>query len=266
MTSIAPSAATAFRELHHRPGEPLLLPNAWDHASAAALAAAGFGAIGTTSLGVAATAGLRDGAGRTRTETLRLAHRLVGGGFLLSVDIEDGYSDDPAEVADLAAELAEAGAVGINLEDGRADGGLTPPHLHAAKITAIRSAVPWLFVNARTDTHWLREGDAEETASRLAAYQDAGADCAFVPGLTDPASIAAAVAATTLPVNVLASPDGPSLTSLADLGVRRVSLGGLLFRVALGAAVDTAVALRTTGVLPPMPHVPDYAAVQALTE
>ncbi|MEU3496735.1 isocitrate lyase/phosphoenolpyruvate mutase family protein [Kitasatospora cineracea] len=263
--STAGDSAAAFRELHHRPGAPLLLPNAWDHASAAALAAAGFPAVGTTSLGVAAAAGLPDGAGRTRAETLRLARRIGGGSFLLSVDVEGGFSDDPAEVADLAAELAEAGAVGVNLEDGRADGGLTPPRLHAAKISAVKSAVPRLFVNARTDTHWLGGGRGAETAPRLAAYRDAGADGVFVPGLTDPAAIAAAVDATALPLNVLAAPDGPSLTRLAGLGVRRVSLGSLLFRLALGAAVDTAVGLRANGVLPPAPAVPGYAEVQALT-
>ncbi|MGA5818057.1 isocitrate lyase/PEP mutase family protein [Kitasatospora sp. NPDC094028] len=262
----AADAATAFRDLHHRPDAPLLLPNAWDHASAAALAEAGFAAIGTTSLGVAAAAGLPDGAGRTRAETLRLARRIGGLPALLSVDIEGGFSDDPAEVAALAAELAEAGAVGINLEDGRADGSLTPPRLHAAKITAVKSAVPRLFVNARTDTHWLRTGDARETALRLAAYQDAGADGVFVPGLPDPAAITAAVDTTALPLNVLATPDGPSLPRLADLGVRRVSLGSLLFRLALGAAVDTATHLRTHGSLPRTPTLPAYAAVQALAD
>ncbi|MFD7630065.1 isocitrate lyase/phosphoenolpyruvate mutase family protein [Streptomyces sp. NPDC059851] len=264
MSTVSASAAIAFRELHHRPGAPILLPNAWDHASAAALAVAGFPAVGTTSLGVAASAGLPDGAGRTRAETLRLARLLGGGPFLLSVDVEGGFSDDPAEVAGLAAELAEAGAVGVNLEDGRADGGLTPPCLHAAKITAVKAAVPWLFVNARTDTHWLRGGHEAETVSRLAAYRDAGADGVFVPGLTDPASIAAAVNATALPLNVLATPHGPSLARLAELGVRRVSLGSLLFRLALGAAVDTAVSLRANGVFPQTPAAPGYAAVQNL--
>lgn len=262
----AAANAAAFHELHDRPGEPLLLPNAWDHASAAALAAAGFPAIATTSLGVSAAAGLPDGTGGTRAEMLRLARRFGHGRFLFTVDIENGYSDDPAEVADLAAELAETGAVGVNLEDGRADGGLTPPHVHAAKIAAIKAAVPLLFVNARTDTHWQREPDTAETVSRLAAYQDAGADGVFVPGLTDPAAIAEVVAAIPLPLNLLAPTGGPSLKALADLGVRRVSLGGLLFRIALGAAVDAAVALRTDGVLPAMPDVPGYAAIQALAE
>ncbi|WP_042374445.1 isocitrate lyase/PEP mutase family protein [Streptacidiphilus neutrinimicus] len=269
MTStVGRAGATAFRALHHDTGgsgTPLVLPNAWDHASAAALAAAGFAAVGTTSLGVAAAAGLPDGAGRTREETLRLARLLGGGAFLLSADAEGGFSDDPAEVAAFAAELAEAGAVGVNLEDGRADGSLTPPRLHATKIAAVKAAVPWLFVNARTDTYWLRQGREAETAARLAAYRDAGADGVFVPGVTDPDGIAAAVAATDLPLNVLASPGGQTLARLAELGVRRVSLGSLLFRAALGAAVHTVLTLRADGVLPPLPQTPDYASVQALT-
>ncbi|RAG87504.1 isocitrate lyase/phosphoenolpyruvate mutase family protein [Streptacidiphilus pinicola] len=264
------ASADAFRELHHRPGEPLLLPNAWDHASACALAEAGFAAVGTTSLGVAAAAGLPDGAGRTRGETLRLVRQLArpirSGRLLLTVDIEGGFSDDPAEVAALAGELAGAGAVGVNLEDGRADGGLTPAPLHAAKIRAVKAAVPWLFVNARTDTHWLRRGDLAETTSRLAAYQDAGADGVFVPGLAEEGSVVAAVGATGLPLNVLAVPGGPSLARLAELGVRRVSLGSLLFRLGLGTAVDAAVRLRAGDALPSAPRALDYGAVQALTE
>ncbi|WP_174514876.1 isocitrate lyase/phosphoenolpyruvate mutase family protein, partial [Streptacidiphilus anmyonensis] len=125
--TVGRAGADAFRALHHRPGELLLLPNAWDHASAASLAAAGFAAVGTTSLGVAAAAGLPDATGATRAETLRLARVIGRGAFLLSVDIEGGFSDDPGEVAALAVELSEAGAVGVNLEDGRADGSLTPP-------------------------------------------------------------------------------------------------------------------------------------------
>jgi 2-methylisocitrate lyase-like PEP mutase family enzyme len=133
--------------------------------------------------------------------------------------------------------LAAAGAVGINLEDGRADGSLSPVGLHAAKIAAVKAAVPDLFVNARTDTHWLG-GHEEETAGRLAAYRSAGADGVFVPGLSDPARIAALVRTCELPLNVLHTPTGPTVAELGALGVRRVSLGSLLFRCALGAAVQ----------------------------
>ncbi|WP_406091350.1 isocitrate lyase/phosphoenolpyruvate mutase family protein [Kitasatospora purpeofusca] len=261
---------TPFAALHRRPGEPLLLPNAWDHASAAVLAEQGFAAIGTTSLGVAAAAGLPDGAAATRDETLRLARRLGRSGrYLLSVDVENGFSDDPSEVAVLAVELAESGVVGINLEDGRPDGTLTPAAVHTAKIAAIKDAVPALFVNARTDTHWLAVPDpVEETGRRLAAYERAGADGLFVPGLTDPAAAARICGAVTAPLNVLYSPTGPALAELAALGVARVSLGSLLYRTALAAAVSTALAVRggepAAGGSADSAGIPGYAAVRSL--
>ncbi|MFE3183417.1 isocitrate lyase/phosphoenolpyruvate mutase family protein [Streptomyces violascens] len=233
---------TAFARLHHQ-AAPLLLPNAWDYASAAALAAQGFPAIGTTSLGVAAAAGLPDGAGATVEATVALARRLGQGSFLFTIDAEGGFSDNPAEVAELARRLYEAGASGINLEDGRADGTLASAELHAAKISAIKAAVPALFVNARTDTYWLGRQE-EGTAERLAVYEQAGADGVFVPGLSDPDKIAALTAALVVPLNILYTPDGPTLDDLAVLGVRRVSVGSLLYRRALAAAMATAADLR----------------------
>ena len=259
-----PGGARAFGALHHDAGTPLLLPNAWDHASAAALAAEGFAAVGTTSLGVAAAAGLRDGAGAARAETLAVARRLGGGAWLLSVDAEGGFSDDPDEVAAFVGELAQAGAVGVNLEDGRADGTLAPVEVHAAKVAAVKAAVPGVFVNARTDTHWLRPAGPDETAPRLAAYQQAGADGVFVPGLSDPERIAALVRTLDVPLNVLYAPDGPTLAELGALGVARVSLGSLLFRRALGAAVAAAADVRA-GRRPAGP-LPGYDAVQALSD
>jgi 2-methylisocitrate lyase-like PEP mutase family enzyme len=233
---------TEFRALH-RPGRPFVLPNAWDVASAAALARAGFRAIGTTSLGVAAAAGIRDGEGASKTETLALVGRLASVDCLLTVDIEGGFSDDPAEVAALVGGLAELGVVGVNIEDGRADGTLRPVHLHASIIAAVKRVVPEMFVNARTDTWWLRVAQ-DRTAERLAAYADAGADGVFVPGLSEPSRIAAVVAAVDRPLNVLYPASGPSLRQLADAGVARVSTGSLLFRVGLQASVDAALAAR----------------------
>lgn len=229
---------TSFSALHHS-DTPLLLPNVWDHASAALLAAQGFEAIGTTSLGVAAPAGLPDGAAATRVLTLSLTRLLGTGPYLLSVDAEDGFAQDPDEVAELARELAAAGAVGINLEDG-----LGPTDLHAAKIAAVKAAVPDLFVNARTDTHWLGDGDERETIRRLDAYQQAGADGVFVPGLSDPAGITTVLKTLDVPLNILYSPSGPTVAHLGDLGVRRISLGSLLYRRALGAALETVADIR----------------------
>ncbi|WP_030676523.1 isocitrate lyase/PEP mutase family protein, partial [Streptomyces sp. NRRL B-1347] len=232
----------AFRALH-RTGSPLLLPNAWDHASAAALARAGFPAIGTTSLGVAAAAGKADATGAAREETLRLARGIARLPALITVDIEGGFGDRPDEVADLARELTEAGVVGVNLEDGRPDGTLTAVDAQCALIRAVKDAVPDLFVNARTDTYWLGAGGAPETERRVDAYQRAGADGVFVPGVRDEAVIAGLVGALEpldVPLNVLHAPDGPSPARLAALGVRRVSTGSLLFRAAVQQAVDVA--------------------------
>ncbi|MGA5115220.1 isocitrate lyase/PEP mutase family protein [Streptomyces pseudogriseolus] len=254
----APAArpAETFAALH-RQDHPLLLPNAWDHASAALLHAHGFSAVGTTSLGVAAAAGLPDGARATREETLRITGALGTLPCLLSVDAEDGFSDDPGEVAAFAAELRARGAVGVNLEDG-----LGPADLHLAKIRAVRAAAPGLFVNARTDTYWL--GDGEGTVERVLAYRDAGADGVFVPGLADPDAIAGLVRALDgCPLNVLYTPDGPSLSHLADLGVRRVSLGSLPYRRALGAALDAVLAVRE-GRSAGEGTVPSYREVQDL--
>ncbi|OLZ67469.1 phosphonomutase [Streptomyces sp. IMTB 2501] len=253
----AQPTVTTFAGLHHRPGEPLLLPNAWDHASAAALAARGFPAIGTTSLAVAAAVGLPDGAGATREQTLSLALALGSEPYLLSVDAEDGFSRDPGEVAELARELWIMGVAGVNLEDA-----LGPSGRLAAKVAAVKAAVPGLFVNARTDTYWSGDGDERDTLRRLDAYQQAGADGVFVPGLTDPGRIAALVRHLDVPLNILYSPAGPTVAQLAGLGVRRVSLGSLLYRRALGAALD-AVADIAAGRTPDG-TTPTYAEVRAL--
>ncbi|NLU70358.1 isocitrate lyase/phosphoenolpyruvate mutase family protein [Streptomyces sp. HNM0574] len=255
-------AADAFARLHRQPDGPLLLPNAWDAASATALAEQGFPAVGTTSLGVAAAAGLPDGAGATASRTVALARALGRGPFLLTVDAEGGFSDDVHEVAALARTLQEAGASGINLEDGRPDGTLAPARLHAAKIAAVKAAAPGLFVNARTDTHW-HGHHPDRTLARLAHYEQAGADGVFVPGLTDPDTIAALTGALTAPLNILYSAAGPSLAELTALGVRRVSLGSLLYRTALAAAVTTATAVRA-GQRPPGDAPPTYDEVDRL--
>ena len=224
----------------HRPGDPLFLPNAWDFASAAALARAGFDAVGTTSLGVAASHGLPDGRGLARAVTVALARRLSRIPVMVSVDIEAGFSDDAGEVAELAAELFDAGVVGINLEDGRPDGSLAPLPAQQAKIAAVVTRVPSLFVNARTDTHWpAPSGDLTETLARANAYRDAGAHGIFVPGLVAPDDIARV--AEVGPLNVLLQPGRVSFADAAAAGAARVSCGSLLFRAALGAAVATAL-------------------------
>ncbi|WP_328328716.1 MULTISPECIES: isocitrate lyase/PEP mutase family protein [unclassified Streptomyces] len=256
-----------FRALHQPTAEgPLVLPNAWDHASAAALAEAGFRAIGTTSLGVAAAAGKPDATGDARAETVQLALGLVRLDALISVDIEGGFSTDPAEVGRFAAELAYAGVVGVNIEDGRTDGTLADQDRQCEVIRAVKDAAPQLFVNARTDTYWL-PGHTEETARRADAYQRAGADGLFVPGLQDGHAISALIRDLAVPLNILVSPGGPSAEGLAALGVRRISCGSLLFRAALHAAVNTARAVAESTALPAgTSGIPSYAAAQALSE
>jgi 2-methylisocitrate lyase-like PEP mutase family enzyme len=225
---------TAFSDLH-RPGAPLILPNAWDYISAAALVDAGFAAIGTTSLGVAAANGRPDAEGETRVETVALVRQLTTLPGLLTVDIEAGFGD-PAGVA---TEVAALGAVGVNIEDG-----LGSVDRQAESIAAIKQAVPGLFVNARTDTHWLQDRpDLADTLRRLTAYVEAGADGVFVPGLADPDDIRRVVAGIDAPLNVLALAGGQTVAELGALGVARVSTGSLLFRAAVGAAVATARAV-----------------------
>ncbi|MFB9237075.1 isocitrate lyase/phosphoenolpyruvate mutase family protein [Plantactinospora siamensis] len=263
---------TRYDEFHalHRPGTPLLLPNAWDVASAAALAAAGHPAIGTTSLGVAAAAGKPDAAAAARVETVALARALGRLPALLTVDIEAGFTDVPAEVADLVAELAGTGVVGVNLEDGRPGGGLDDPARHSAKIELVREQAPQVFLNARVDTYWADPAGGDErlvdTVARARRYLDAGADGIFVPGLARHADIETVVdGLAPAPLNVLFLPDGHVLPELAALGVARVSTGSLLFRAALGTAVAVADALRAGG-RPEASGIPGYAEVQRLAE
>ncbi|GAA0395691.1 isocitrate lyase/phosphoenolpyruvate mutase family protein [Micromonospora gifhornensis] len=233
----------------HRAGDPLVLPNVWDVASARLLVEAGFPALGTTSLGVAATNGLPDGVGATEAESLALIRRLAALPVQLTADIETG------SVA-AAVAVAEAGAVGVNVEDA-----LRPAAEHATLIRSVKREVPELFVNARTDTHWQRPGDLAEAISRVRCYADAGADGVFVPGLSEPADIAAVVAAVEVPVNILFLPDRHTVAALAELGVRRISTGSLLFRAALAAIVETATAVRDGH--PIHPNLPPYAQVNA---
>ncbi|MGY1652474.1 isocitrate lyase/PEP mutase family protein [Geodermatophilus sp. SYSU D01119] len=255
--SADPHGRAAFRALHAGPA-PLLLPNAWDVASALALAADGHPAVGTTSLGVAAAAGLPDAARAARAATLDLAGRLAGLPVPVTVDLEDGLSDDPAEVAALVAGLP---AAGVNLEDSTG-GRLADPGRHAAKVAAVADAAPGVFVNARVDTYWLGErADLATTLERARRYVAAGADGVFVPGRLTADEIAVLAAELPVPLNVLAGPDHPP-PRLAGLGVRRVSTGSLLFRAALDAAVAVARRLRDGQ---PAPPATPYAEVDART-
>lgn len=251
----------------HRADTPLVLPNAWDHATAAALVERGFPAIGTTSLGVAIAVGKPDGVGGTREETVRLGAGIARLPVPVSVDVEGGFAERPEDVAALGAELVRAGVAGINIEDGRADGTLTDADHQVAVIAAIKQAAPTLFVNARTDTYWAGGPDAspDETVRRIRAYRAAGADGVFVPGVQDEAVIEKLVGATDAPLNILYSPTGLSRARLAQLGVRRISTGSLLFRVAVRSAVDLAWSVAHDGAAT-AGDAPTYAQAQAMSE
>ncbi|WP_293698676.1 isocitrate lyase/phosphoenolpyruvate mutase family protein [uncultured Agrococcus sp.] len=234
--------ALSFRNLHNA-DDPLLLPNAWDFASAAAFVQRGYSAVGTTSLGVAASHGLPDAGGATYRETMALARSLVRLPVPVSVDIEAGFGMAPEP---LAAELQEIGVAGVNLEDGRGDA-LAPLAEHRALVRDFKRAAPDMFVNARVDTHWLGLQE-EETRERALAYAAAGADGVFVPGLRDAEQIGALVADLgATPLNLLAQ---LPLDWLRELGVRRVSTGSLPFRAALTQAVSTVDVYRSGGAVP----------------
>jgi 2-methylisocitrate lyase-like PEP mutase family enzyme len=245
----------SFRDLHYA-DEPLLLPNAWDVSSALAFYDAGYRAVGTTSFGVAASAGHPDGGRASKEPTSRLARQLRNVPVYVSADVEDGYHDDPEVVAEYVSGL---GVAGINIEDST-DEKLINPKAHAAKVAAIKKLSPEVFVNARADTYWLdQEANVVATLKRAEAYVEAGADGIFVPGATDPADLRQLTANIPLPVNVLVVP-GLSLAELADLGVRRVSTGSLPYRAAIDAAVQVAQNVRN-GVPPPAATA--YPAMQA---
>jgi 2-methylisocitrate lyase-like PEP mutase family enzyme len=235
----------SFRDLHYA-DEPLLLPNAWDVSSALAFYDAGYRAIGTTSLGVAASAGHPDGGRSSRQPTSNLVRQLRKLPVYVSADIEDGYHDDPEVVAGYVSDL---GVDGINIEDSTGEK-LISPQAHASKISAIKKRSPEVFVNARIDTYWLdQDANVAATLERAEAYVEAGADGIFVPGASEPSDLRRLTANIPVPVNVLVVPQ-LSLAELAELGVRRVSTGSLPYRAAIDAAVEVANNIRN-GARPP---------------
>ena len=230
--------ARRFRELHA--AGTFVLLNAWDAGSAILLARAGVPAIATTSSGVSWAHGVRDGQRLSRSEAVAAVAAIVRAvDCPVSADLESGYGPGPGDVAATIEAAIAAGAVGANLEDRPGPGPevLRPiddqcARLAAAREAADRSGVP-LVLNARTDVYLARVGEPAERETlvieRAAAYAKAGADCVFVPGLSDPDVIARIVAAAPGPVNVLLAPGaGVSIAQLAQAGVRRISTGHLI--------------------------------------
>lgn len=265
--------AQRLRSLHVR-GRPLLLPNAWDAGSARLFAGLGFDAIATTSGGLAWSLGHADGEQLPLAEVLAAVRRIVRVTELpVSVDFEGGYGRTPAEVADSVRAMLEAGAAGINLEDGIGHAKLREPGEAAERIAAARAAaegagVP-LVINARVDVWLLETGESvakrlDEALRRARAYLAAGADCVYPIGLADRDTIGSLVSALAAPVNVGVRPGLPALDELARLGVARVSTATRLALVALSAARDAAQALRRSGRLEAPDGALTYADLQRL--
>jgi 2-methylisocitrate lyase-like PEP mutase family enzyme len=245
----------SFHDLHHH-NVPFVLPNAWDVPSALGYLHDGFTAIGTTSFGVSSSGGHADGGRATREANIALAAALARLGCYVSVDVEDGYSDDPAAVAEYVAELPVAG---INIEDSTEEQ-LVDPAAAAAKISAIKYRSPDVFVNARVDTYWLnQDANPAATIERAQRYVDAGADGVFVPLANDRNELADITRNIARPVNTLPVP-GLTLADLGELGVARVSTGSIPYSAGLYAAAQAARAVRDGSPLPPSTPYPQLQA------
>ena len=249
--------AQLFRHMHDR-ASVLLLPNAWDAASARLFARAGFSAVATTSAGVAWSLGYADGEQAPLDDVLAATARIAHAVDLpVTADIESGYGATPDAVAETVRAVIATGAVGINIEDGlHASGQLRAiddavARIRAARTAADQAGVP-IVINARTDSYLRPFGDSpalrlDETVRRGRAYFAAGADCLYPIGLADAATLDALVRALDAPINVTARPGLPTMTELAHLGVARVSTATRLATLAL-SAVDTALRqLRASG-------------------
>jgi 2-methylisocitrate lyase-like PEP mutase family enzyme len=251
------SKAIQFRQLHRGPNV-LILPNAWDVASARIFEDAGFPAIATTSGGIAFSLGYPDGQRIPREEMLARIGRIARAVQVpVTADVESGYGSSPEDAAKTTRELIQAGVVGMNLEDAssRRDQPLIDLQLAVEKIGAAREAAMQLHaqivVNARTEVYLLPGGnpdaDYSEALRRLVAFRNAGADCVFAPGLKDVETIGRLAKAVECPLNILAGPGSPSIPELAKLGVARVSVGSGPMRATLGLLRRVAEELKTTG-------------------
>ena len=268
------SAAEAFRAMH-RGKRILLLPNAWDVASAHIFEEAGFGAIATTSGGIAFTRGYPDGQRISRDEMLQAVSRIAAATKVpVTADVEAGYGARPEDAAQTALAVIESGGAGMNLEDasGEANQPLVELPLQLEKIAAINEAkrktgVP-IVLNARTDVYLLQVGPAEkrydQALRRLTAFRDAGADCVFLPGVRDAATIGRLVKDLDFPLNILAGPGSPSISELQRLGVARVRLGSSIMRATLGLLGRIAEELKTTGTYRSLENAPSHDDVNRM--
>ncbi|WP_374951619.1 oxaloacetate decarboxylase [Mucilaginibacter sp.] len=246
--------ANAFKALHERNG-PFVIPNPWDAGSAKLLARLGFEALATTSAGLAFSKGKTDGAGLiNRAEALENARMIVAAtGLPIAADLENGYGDSPEACADTILAAAETGLCGGSIEDatGNTAAPVYPLEQSVSRIKAAADAarsLPYPFMlTARAENLLYGIDDLNDTIRRLVAYADAGADVLFAPGLKTLAEVEMVVnAVAPKPVNVLLTVNHPTfnLKGLADLGVKRVSVGSLLARAAYGAFFNAAQQLK----------------------
>ncbi|MFD3935347.1 isocitrate lyase/phosphoenolpyruvate mutase family protein [Streptomyces sp. NPDC058611] len=261
------SRATAFARLH-TPAAPLALANAWDVASARLVEAAGAPAVATTSAGVAWSLGSPDGDALSRERALDLIARVAAAVDVpVTADIEGGFGADAAAVGETVTGVLAAGAVGVNIEDGNRAPAEHAERLAAARAAADAAGVP-LFVNARIDTYLFGLGDPatrlDETLARAAAYLRAGASGIFVPGVTDPATVAELARGIDAPLNVLVGPDAPSVAALGALGVSRVSLGSWVAAAAYAVVRRAAEELVSGGTYGSLGHSLPYGELNGL--
>ena len=247
-----------FRSLH-RPGEPVVMPNAWDPGSAKLFFSLGFEAIATTSAGFAATLGRADG-GVTRDEAIDHTAALAAATPLpVNADLEDCFADDPDGVADTIRAAAIVGAAGASVEDYTRDPA-RPIHERGLAVARVAAAVEaaresGLVLTARCENLIRGVDDLDDTIARLQAYEEAGADVLYAPGLASVADVSTVVGQLGRPVNILLLPGGPTVPELAGAGAARISVGGALCWVAWAAVADAARELLTNGTHGYDPHV-----------
>jgi 2-methylisocitrate lyase-like PEP mutase family enzyme len=241
--------AARFIELHQR-SEPFLIPNPWDAGTARLLADLGFEALATTSLGVANTLGRTRAGGQDILDNCRAISEATP--LPVNADLENCFADEPAEAAKMIEMACAAGAVGASIEDATGDPqaliydfGLAVERVQAAVEVARALPVPFVLT-ARAESLLYGANDLDDTISRLQAFEAAGADVLYAPGLRTLDQMRAVVSAVGKPVNVVMGLADPSITleQLAEIGVRRVSIGGALSRLALRAFLDGARQMR----------------------
>lgn len=234
----------------HVPGSPLLIPNPWDIGSARVLVGCGFRALATTSSGFAATLGRFDG-GVTRDEAVGHAGQIAASVDVpVSADLENGFGDDPEDVAECVRAAVAAGLAGCSIEDytrNSDDPVYAAEHAADRVRAAVEAADGRLVITARAENYLYGRTDLNDTIARLQAYQEAGAPVLYAPGVTAAAEVESLIGAVDRPVNVLALPSAPPVAELARLGVARISVGGAFLFAALGALVTAGRELLDEG-------------------